>query len=115
MEFDSEKRMGFLVDFAWKGAKDKEVPIHVYEHTLSRLGFAMPVSCVHSTVVSDAHRGVARLGDVFEQANRIWRVSDDPGRCAPVSEGATSVRPFLQLFQSFRLDRPRLGPSRGRG
>jgi hypothetical protein len=32
MEFDSEKRTGFLVHFVvWTNAKDKEVPIHVYE------------------------------------------------------------------------------------
>ena len=43
MVFDDAKRAGFLVDFAWfqaseTRAKDKEVPVHVYEHTLSRSG-----------------------------------------------------------------------------
>jgi len=36
MDCDSEKWTGFLVDFAWTVARDKDVPIHVYEHTFSR-------------------------------------------------------------------------------
>lgn len=117
MDFDIKKWTGFLVNFAWNTAKDKEVPVHVYEHTLSRLGFAMPDACVHPTVFSDAHRGAARLGDVSEQANGVRCVSDDPGRCAGFSKRAAPVRPLPQLLQPFRVDRPRLGPSgrRGRG
>jgi hypothetical protein len=80
MDFDIKKRTGFLVNFAWNIAKAKEVPIHVHEHTLSRLGSAMPVARVHPTVVSDAHRGAPRLGDVSEQTNRVRSVPNDPLR-----------------------------------
>jgi len=37
----------------------------------------MPVTCFHATVVSNARRGVPRLGDVFEQTDRVRRVSND--------------------------------------
>src|SRR5665648_125210 len=109
MDFAIKKRMGFLVNFALLSvsktrAKDKEVPIHVYEHTLSRLGSAMPAARVHPTVVSDAHRGAPRLGDVSEQANRVRSVPNDPGRYAGFAQGAAPVRPLLQLLQPFRLD-----------
>jgi hypothetical protein len=117
MDFDIIKWTGFLVNFAWTITKDKEVPIHVYEHTLSRLGFAMPAARVYPTVVSDTRQCVARLGDVLEQANGVRGVSNHPGRYADFAQTTASLRPFLQLFQSFRVDRPRLGPPgcRGRG
>ena len=63
----------------------------------------------------DAHRGVARLGDVLGQANRVRSVPSHPGRYAPFSERATSVRPLLQLLQPHGLDSPRLGPPVGGG
>src|ERR1035441_3004516 len=122
MTFDSEKRTGFLVNFACSQAskthaKDKEVPVHVYEHTLSRLRCAMPAARVYSTVVSDPHRSVDRLGDVPEQANGVRSVSDDPSRCAGLSPTTAPVRPLLQLLQPVCLDSARPGPScrRGRG
>src|SRR5665648_276489 len=103
MDFAIKKRMGILVDFAYlqaskTRAKDKEVPIHVYEHTLSRLGFAMPAARVHPTVVSDAHRGIARLGNVPEQANGVRSVPNDPSRYAGFSQRAAPVRPLLNFF-----------------
>src|SRR3972149_2846932 len=120
MDFAIRKRTGFRVDFACLSAsktraKDKEVPIHVYEHTLSRLGSAMPVACVHPTVVSDAHRSVAWLGDVSEQANGVWGVPNDPSRYASFAATTAPVRPILQFLQPVRLDRARLGPSARRG
>src|SRR5208283_994467 len=117
MDFAIKKRTGFLVNFAWKGAKGKEVPVHVYEHTLSRLGSAMPAARVYPAVVSDAHRGAPRLGDVSEQANGVRRVPNDPSRYAGVSPTAAPLRPLLQLLQPFWLDGARPGPSgrRGRG
>src|ERR1035437_2626466 len=111
MDFDIKKWTGFLVNFAWNIAKDKEVPIHVYEHTLSRLGSAMPAARVHPTVVSDAHRGAPRLGDVSEQANRVRSVPTDPSRYTGFAQRAAPLRPLLQLLQPFRVDGPRLGPS----
>ena len=77
----------------------------------------MPAACVHPTVVSDAHRGADRLGDVSEQANGVRSVSNDPSRYAGFSKRAASLRPLLQLLQPFRLDGARPGPSgrRGRG
>src|SRR5208283_2313828 len=99
MDCDDAKRTGFLVDFAWltaskTRAKDKEVPVHVYEHTLSRPDSAMPAAGIHATVVPDPHRGAARLGDVPGQAQRVRSVPDDPSRYAPFPEGAASVRPL---------------------
>ncbi len=75
----------------------------------------MPAACIHPTIVPDAHRGVARLGDVLEQANRVRSVPNHPGRYAGFPERATSVRPLLQLLQSLGLDGPRPGPPVGRG
>ena len=95
MDFDIKKRTGFLVNFALllvskTPAKDKEVPIHVYEHTLFRLGSAMPIACIHPAVLSDTHRGAARLGDVSEQADRVPSVPNDPGQYARFSQRAAS-------------------------
>ena len=103
MDFDIKKRTGFLVDFACLSAsmtlaKDKEVPVHVYEHTLSRLDSAMPVACVHPAVVSDPHRGIARLGDVSEQANGVRSVPNNPSRYAGFSQRTAPLRPLLQFF-----------------
>src|SRR5271157_2429912 len=118
MDFDDAKRTGFLVNFAFltaseTRAKDKEVPVHVYEHTLARPGSAMPLACVHSADVSHAHRGVPRVGDVFEQANQIWSVPNDPSGYTGFPEGATSLRPLLQLFQPVGLDGMWVGPRGG--
>src|SRR4030042_2104033 len=109
MDFDGAKRTGFLVDFAWSlasetRARHKEVPVDVYEHTLSRSDSAMPVACLHAAFVPDARRGVARLGDVLGQADRVRRVPNHPGRYARVSSAAASLRPLLPLLQPFRLD-----------
>ena len=75
----------------------------------------MPAARIHRTIVPDAHRGVARLGDVLGQANRVRSVPSHSGRYAHFSERATSVRPLLQLLQSHCLDGPRLGPPVGGG
>ncbi len=68
-------------------------------------------------VVSDARRGIPRLGDVSEQTNGVRRVPDDPSRYAGVSATAAPLRPLLQLLQPFWLDgaRPRPSGRRGRG
>jgi hypothetical protein len=51
MDIGIKKWTGFLVHFVvLKHAKDKEVPIHVYEHTLNRLDFAMPDFRIYTTV-----------------------------------------------------------------
>jgi len=91
--------------------KDKEVPIHVYEHTLSRYGTAMPAASIHATIVPNAHRGAAGLGNVFGQANGVSSDPNDSGRYTPFRKRATSVRSLLQLFQSLGLGGIRLGPS----
>ena len=103
MDFAIKKWTGFLVDFAWlqaskTRAKDKEVPIHVYEHTLSRLGSAMPAARVHATVVSDAHRGAPRLGDVPEQANGVRSVPNDPSLEATINPESATKADLYQLL-----------------
>src|SRR5210317_1846541 len=90
-------------------AKDKEVPADVYEHTLSRFGFAMSVASFHTTVVSDARRSASRLGHVFGQANRVCCVRDDRVRHAGVSKETAPLRSVLQLLQPFCLGGPRVG------
>ncbi len=75
----------------------------------------MPAASIHRTIVPDAHRGFARVGDVLGQANRVRSLPSHPSRYAPFSERATSVRSLLQLLQSDGLDGSRLGPAVGRG
>ena len=45
-----------------------------------------PLASFHRAVVSDARRGVSRLGHVFGQANRVRRVRDDRVRYARFSK-----------------------------